>query len=170
MLPAKEIASTVRSTLHSIDPDLAVADLHTMGELVSQANGRRLFQTTILSIFAAIALLLALVGFYGLLTYSVKQRTPEIGVRIALGASRGRVLSMVLRQGLQLTIVGLLLGLAGALALTRVLSSSLYGVSALDPITFMGVPVLLLLVTIAACLIPARRAACIDPMRSLRYE
>jgi putative ABC transport system permease protein len=80
------------------------------------------------------------------------------------------VLSMVLRQGLQLTIVGLLLGLAGALALTRVLSSSLYAVSALDPITFMGVPVLLLLVTIAACLIPARRAACIDPMRSLRYE
>jgi predicted permease len=170
VLPAKEIASTVRSTLHSIDPDLAVADLHTMGELVSQANGRRLFQTTLLSIYAAIALLLALVGFYGLLAYSVKQRTPEIGVRIALGASRGRVLSMVLRQGLQLTIVGLLLGLAGALALTRVLSSSLYGVSALDPITFMGVPVLLLLVTIAACLIPARRAACIDPMRGLRYE
>jgi putative ABC transport system permease protein len=116
------------------------------------------------------ALLLGMVGIYGLLAYSVKQRTAEIGVRIALGASRRRVLGMILRQGLQLTIAGLLLGLAGALALTRVLASSLYGVSSFDPITFVAVPALLLLVTIAACLVPARRAANVDPMRTLRYE
>lgn len=169
-IPAKELASAVRLILRAMDPDLAIANIHTMGELVSQANARRLFQTTLLTVFAAIALMLALVGFYGLLAYSVKQRTAEIGVRIALGAPRGRVLGMILRQGLQLTIIGLLLGLAGALALTRVVASSLYGVTPLDPITFVGAPALLLLVTIVGCLIPAARAACIDPMSSLRYE
>jgi putative ABC transport system permease protein len=141
-----------------------------MGELVSEAAARRRFQTTLLTAFAGMAMLLGMVGIYGLLAYSVKQRTAEIGVRIALGASRGHVLSMILRQGLQLTIVGLLLGLAGALALTRVLASSLFGVSAFDPVTFAAVPALLLLVTIAACLVPARRAAKVDPMRTLRYE
>ena len=141
-----------------------------MGELVSEAAARRRFQTTLLTAFSGMAMLLGMVGIYGLLAYSVKQRTAEIGVRIALGAPRGHVLRMILRQGLQLTVVGLLLGLAGALALTRVLASSLFGVSALDPITFAAVPALLLLVTIAACLVPARRAAKVDPMRTLRYE
>ena len=140
------------------------------GELVSEAAARRRFQTTLLTAFAGMAMLLGMVGIYGLLAYSVKQRTAEIGVRIALGASRGHALRMILRQGLQLTLVGLLLGLAGALVLTRVLASSLFGVSAFDPITFAAVPVLLFLVTIVACLIPARRAANVVPMRTLRYE
>ena len=169
-LPPENIATSVRSALRTIDPNLAFTDIQTMGDLISQATAKRRFQTTLLTAFAAMAMLLGMVGIYGLLAYSVKQRTAEIGVRIALGASRGRVLRMILRQGFQLTVVGLLLGLAGAMALTRVLASSLYGVSALDPITFAAVPALLLLVTLASCLIPARRAANVDPMRTLRYE
>jgi ABC-type antimicrobial peptide transport system permease subunit len=153
-----------------MDPNLVFSDFHTMGELVSEAAARRRFQMNLLTAFALIALLLGMVGIYGLLAYSVKQRTAEIGVRIALGASQGHVLLMILRQGIQLALTGLLLGLAGSLALTRVLASSLFGVSALDPITFTTVPALLLLVTIAACLVPARRAAKVDPMRTLRYE
>jgi ABC-type antimicrobial peptide transport system permease subunit len=144
--------------------------LQTMGELVSQSTARRRFQTTLLSAFSGMAMLLGMVGVYGLLAYSVKQRTAEIGLRIALGASRRRVLGMILRQGVQLTIAGLMLGLAGALALTRILTSFLYGVSALDPVTFVAVPLLLLLATIMACFIPARRASNLDPMRTLRYE
>jgi predicted permease len=170
VLPAKELAATVRSTLHGIDPNLAIADIRTMREVVSQANARRLFQTTLLTIFAAIALLLALVGFYGLLAYSVKQRTAEIGVRIALGAPRARVLVMVLRQGFQLAAGGLLIGLAGAMAFTRILSSLLYEVTTLDSVTFMVVPALLLIVMLPAALIPAWRATEVEPVTALRYE
>ena len=169
-LPPDNFAASVRAALRTIDPNLALGDLHTMGELASQSTARRRFQTTLLAAFSGMAMLLGMVGVYGLLAYSVKQRTAEIGLRIALGAPRGRVLGMILRQGVQLTIAGLMLGLAGALALTRVLTSFLYGVSALDPVTFAAVPVLLLLATIMACLIPARRAANVDPMRTLRYE
>jgi predicted permease len=169
-LPAEAVASTVRSTLHAIDPNLAVADIHTMSEVVSQATAQRRFQTTLLTAFAAMAMLLGMVGLYALLAYSVKQRSAEISVRVALGATRVRVLSMILLQGLQLAFAGLALGLAGALALTRVLTSWLYGVRALDPLTFVAVPGFLLLAAIAACLIPAIRAANVDPMRTLRYE
>jgi predicted permease len=169
-LPPDSVATSVRAALRTVDPSLAFADIQTMGKLASQATARRRFQTTLLTAFAGMAMLLGMVGVYGLLAYSVKQRTAEIGLRIALGASRERVLGMILRQGLQLAIAGVMLGLAGALAFTRVLASSLYGVSALDPITFAAVPALLLLVTIASCLMPARRAASIDPMRTLRYE
>jgi ABC-type antimicrobial peptide transport system permease subunit len=156
--------------LHEIDPHLAIADIRTMREVVSQANARRLFQTTLLTIFAAIALLLALVGFYGLLADSVKQRTAEIGVRMALGAPRARVLGMVLRQGFQLVAAGLLIGLAGALAFTHTLSSLLYGVGAHDPVTFVVVPAVLLLVVLPASLIPAWRATGVEPVTALRYE
>ena len=169
-LPPAKVAAGVRTILRTMDPNLVFSDFHTMGELVSEAAARRRFQMNLLTAFALIALLLGMVGIYGLLAYSVKQRTAEIGVRIALGASQGHVLLMILRQGIQLALTGLLLGLAGSLALTRVLASSLFGVSALDPITFTTVPALLLLVTIAACLVPARRAAKVDPMRTLRYE
>jgi predicted permease len=169
-LPPGEVAAGVRSILRRADQNLVFSDFHTMGELVSEAAARRRFQMNLLTAFALMAMLLGMVGIYGLLAYSVKQRTAEIGLRIALGASRGHVLRMILRQGLQLTIVGLLLGLAGALVFTRVLASSLFGVSAFDPVTFAAVPALLLLVTVAACLVPARRAAKVDPMRTLRYE
>ncbi|HEX4020402.1 MAG TPA: ABC transporter permease [Acidobacteriaceae bacterium] len=169
-LPPQVVTAAVRSTLKTIDPNLAMTDIHTMGELVSEATARRRFQTTLLTVFAAMALLLVLVGFYGLLAYSVKQRTAEIGLRIALGAPRARVLGMILRQGLQLVLAGLLFGLAGAVVLTRVLTSSLYGVQVLDPVTFLVVPILLLLVTLAASLIPGWKAAGVDPAIALRSE
>jgi predicted permease len=169
-LPADSVATSVRAALRTVDPNLALTDIHTMGELASQATALRRFQTALLTAFASMAMLLGMVGIYGLLAYSVKQRTTEIGLRIALGASRGRVLGMILRQGFQLTIIGVMLGLVGALALTRMLVSSLYGVSALDPVTFAAVPALLLLVTLAACLVPAGKAAKVDPMCTLRYE
>lgn len=170
VLSAKEVASTVRTTLRTIDPNLALTDIQTMGELVSAATARRRFQTALLTVFAAMTLLLTLVGFYGLLAYSVKQRTSEIGLRIASGATRTKVLLMVLCLALQLVVVGLLFGLAGAIAFTRALASSLYGVRALDPVTFIAVPVLLLFVTLAASLIPGWKAAKVDPAITLRYE
>jgi predicted permease len=169
-LPPKEVGAAARSVLHQIDPSLAFEDIHTMGELVSEASARRRFQTTLLTIFAAMALLLALIGLYGLLAYSVRQRTAEMGVRLALGASRSGIMRLVLIQGLKLIGVGLLLGFAGAFAFTRILTSFLYGVHATDPLTFTLVPILLLSVTTAACIIPGWRAASIDPVRSLRYE
>jgi predicted permease len=169
-LPPGTMGTTVRVALRTIDPNLAAGEIQTMGELASQMRARRRFQTTVVTAFAAMAMLLGMVGIFGLLSYSVKQRTAEIGLRIALGASRGRVLGMILRQGILLSGAGLVVGLLGALGFTRVLSSSLYGVSAVDPVTFIAVPILLLLVTVAACLIPARKAANVDPMCSLRYE
>jgi len=114
--------------------------------------------------------MLALVGIYGLMTYAVKQRTPELGIRMTLGASRAQVLGMVLRQGVGMTAIGVAIGIAGALALTRVLEASLYGVTARDPITFYAVPALILIVSAAACLVPAWKATRIDPAIALRYE
>ena len=123
-----------------------------------------------LAVFAAAAVFLALVGLYGLMAYAVKQRTAEVGLRLALGASRGQVLGMVLRQGLGLVAAGLALGLAAALPLTRVVAGWLYGVKAADPLTFVAVPAMLLVVGVAACVVPAWKATRIDPVIALRYE
>jgi len=168
--PIGPIASGMRHAVLSLVPTATIFDIHTMDELISDASARRRFQTSLLSIFAAIALMLALVGIYGLMTYSVKQRTPELGIRMTLGASRVQVLAMVLRQGVGMTAIGVAAGIGGAPALTRVLEASLYGVRATDPITFYAVPVLILLVSAAACLIPAWKATRIDPAIALRYE
>lgn len=170
ILPEKEVARTTAAVLKQIDPGLAFTNLHTMGELVSASEAKRRFQTVLLTVFSAMALALALVGFYGLLAYSVKRRTAEMGVRIALGASRSRVMRMVWGQGIRLAATGLLLGLGGAFALTRLLTSFLYGVKATDPLTFAMTPILLLLFATAACLIPGWSAANVDPVQSLRAE
>jgi predicted permease len=169
-LPPADAVASARATLKTIDPNLAIADIHTMGELVSQASARRRFQTTLLTVFAAGALFLAMVGLYGLMAYAVKQRTSEIGVRMALGASRTQVLTMVLGDGMKLVISGLIVGLVGALAITRILANFLYNVRPVDPLTFIAVPVLLLLVTTAACAIPGWRAAEVDPIQALRCD
>jgi len=164
------LAAAMRHIARSIDPSVTVSEVRSMEEIISAANAGRRFQTSLLSIFAAIALMLALVGIYGLMTYSVKQRTPELGIRMTLGASRAEILAMVLRQGVGLTAIGVVIGIGGALALTRLLTASLYGVKATDPVTFYAVPALILVVSAAACLVPAWKATRIDPAIALRYE
>jgi predicted permease len=167
---ADTIAAEMRGILRGMDPNLALSDVRTMGERVSEASALRRFQTMLLAGFAGMALVLSLVGFYGLLAYSVKRRTAEIGLRIALGSPRARVLGMVVRQGMGLVLMGLGIGLAGALVLTRVLAGSLYGVSRFDPVTFVAVPALLVVVTVMASLIPGWRASGVEPVIALRCE
>jgi ABC-type antimicrobial peptide transport system permease subunit len=141
-----------------------------MNEYVDQATARRHFQTVTLAYFAGVAVFLALIGFYGLLSYAVAQRTTEVGVRMALGAPRSAVLAMIVRYGLTLTFIGLILGLGASLALTKTLVSLLYGVSASDPVTFTLVPALTSAVTVIASVVPAWRAARVDPVSALRHQ
>jgi putative ABC transport system permease protein len=164
------LAPAIRAVLRSLDPGLALADIRTMSERVAASDSRRRFQTVVLSVFAGIAVFLALIGLYGLMSYSVRQRTREIGVRMAMGASRSDVLRMILRQGLTLTIAGLAAGLACAFALMRLIESWLYAVKPSDPATFAVVPVLILLVSAGACLMPGWKATRVDPAEALRYE
>jgi len=141
-----------------------------MTEVVSASTGPQRFNTVLLGSFAAIALLLAAIGIAGVLATSVSRRTQEIGVRLALGAQRGDLLRMVVRQGMVLAMSGLLMGLAAALLLTRWLSSMLFQVTPRDPVTFGGVALILVSVALLACYIPARRATRVDPIVALRYE
>jgi ABC-type antimicrobial peptide transport system permease subunit len=141
-----------------------------MQEVFSASVGDQQFNVLILAVFAGAALLLAVVGIYGVMAYSVQQRTHEIGVRMALGAQQTSILRMVLGQGLWLALIGVALGIAGALGVTRVLSSMLFGVKPTDPWTFAGVSLGLLAVALLASYIPARRAMRVDPMVALRYE
>jgi putative ABC transport system permease protein len=168
--PAPDITSSLRDIVRQLDPAVAAANIHTMDDRVSESNARRRFQTFLLSIFAASALVLALVGLYALMSYSVRQRTAEIGVRMALGATQARVLGMVLKNGVALVLVGLAFGLAGAFALRQLLASWLFGIAPTDPFTFAAIPVLVIAVALAACTIPARRASLIDPAIALRRE
>ena len=169
-LPAKSLAPTIRSTLHSIDPNLAAGDIQTMADLESEASAQRRFQTSLLSVFASIALFLALVGLHGLIAYSVSRRTREVGIRMALGAQRSDVVILVLRKAALLLGLGLAAGLVCTWGATRAIQSFLYGVSAHDPITIGAVCALLAGCGLVAALIPACRAASIDPMQALRTE
>jgi predicted permease len=169
-LPAKSLAATIRSTLHSIDPNLAVGDIQTMGDLESEASAPRRFQTSLLSVFAGIALFLALVGLYGLMAYSVSLRSREVGIRMALGAQRSDVLLLVLKKAALLLALGLVSGLAASWFATRAIQAFLFGVSRHDPVTILSVCGLLAVSGLLAAIIPARRAASIDPMQALRTE
>jgi len=164
------LAGLIRQAVTTLDKDLPVYEIRTMEQRLSESVAQPRFRTLLLGVFAALALLMAVVGIYGVISYSVAQRTHEIGLRIALGAQRRDVLAMVVKQGLKLTIVGLLIGAVGALGASRVLQSFLYEVSPTDPATYIGISLLLLVVGILACFIPARRAAKVDPMVALRYE
>jgi putative ABC transport system permease protein len=164
------LAAAVRKEVQVIDPDQPVAAVRTMDEWVDTSVAQPRYRTTLLGLFALLALVLASTGIYGVMSYSVTQRTHEIGVRMALGAKRSDVLTLVVRQGMLLVVLGVGIGLLGAFALTRVMSTLLFGVTAKDPLTFVAVAALLTLVAFIACYIPARRATKVDPLVALRYE
>ncbi|MEO8027047.1 MAG: FtsX-like permease family protein, partial [Bryobacteraceae bacterium] len=167
--PNAMIAS-VRREIWNLDPKLAISGIKTMDQIMNEELARPRFSMFLLGLFAVVALLLAAVGIYGVMAYSVAQRTREIGIRMALGASRGAVLRMVGLRGAVLATVGVVLGTVGALALTRLMRGLLFGVSPVDPATFVTVCVVLSAVTILACYLPVRRATRIDPVNTLRYE
>jgi putative ABC transport system permease protein len=162
--------SAIRGVIHSLDKDLPLIEVQTLADLVSESSQERRFVTLLLGLFAAVGLVLASVGIYGVVSYSVAQRTREIGIRMAFGAGIGSVVNMVLGEGLKLVLIGVGTGIAGAWALTRYLTKLLFGVRPTDPATFVGVAFLLTCVALAACYVPARRASRVDPMVALRCE
>jgi putative ABC transport system permease protein len=153
-----------------MDKNLAVSNISPMEEITAQSIGQERFTLLLLGLFSALALLLAVAGIYGVMSYAVAQRTHEIGVRVTLGAQTRDVLRLVVTQGMTLVSAGAGIGLASALALTRFIRGLLFGVSATDPVTFVGVAALLALVALIACYVPARRASKVDPIIALRCE
>jgi putative ABC transport system permease protein len=166
----RALAGAVREQIRALDPSVPVYDVKTMQEIVYESLARERFIMLLMALFAALALALAAVGIYGVVSYATAQRTHEIGIRMALGAQARDVLRLMIRQGLSPVLVGVGLGLLAALALTRLMSSLLYGVSATDPLTFGTVALLLTAVSLLACYLPARRATRVDPLTALRYE
>ncbi len=169
-LDPSTLQKSIRQAVDGVNKDQALSDIRTLDRVKTESLGTNRLQTMLLAVFAGVALLLAAIGIYGLISYSVVQLTHEIGIRAALGASTGSLLRMVLVNGLTLMLIGLALGIAGSLAVTRLLSTLLFGVSARDPLTMAAVAALLAIVSVAACLIPALRAARVDPLVALRYE
>ena len=167
---ASMLAASGRRAVAAVDPALPVTRIATMRRHLDDALAPQRFSTLVLAAFAAGAVLLAAIGLYGVLAFAVSQRTREIGVRIALGARVVDVLALVLRQGMRLVVVGLAAGLLAALALTRVMSALLYRTDRFDPITFIACPLVLIVVALLACYLPARRAARIEPLNALRTE
>jgi putative ABC transport system permease protein len=164
------VMPAVRQAASDLDPGEIIYAVETMRGVLEQTLAARRLAMILLSVFAGLALALACVGIYGVISYVVSERTREIGVRMALGAQQRDVLRLVLAQGARMTLLGTALGMAAALVLTRLLRSQLFGVSADDPVTFAGVAAVLLAVALAACWVPARRAARVDPMVALRNE
>ncbi|MHB8525981.1 MAG: ABC transporter permease [Candidatus Acidiferrales bacterium] len=164
------LVSAIQDRIWSLDKAQPVENIKSMDQMVASANAAPRFQTMLLGIFGALGLLLAMVGIYGVISYSVTQRTHEIGIRMALGAEPAQVMRLILAQGLKLALAGVVIGIIAAFALTRLMSSLLFGVSATDPLTFACVAVVLTIVALVACYVPARRAMRVDPMVALRYE
>jgi putative ABC transport system permease protein len=164
------LISAVRATVAEVEPNQALHNVMTMEQRLANTTTSRRLNTVLLGSFAGVALLLAVVGIYGVMSYAVTQRRREIGVRMALGAQRGDVSRLVIGEGMKLVLIGALLGLGGALALTRLLKTLLFGVSATDPLTFIVIAALLIIVALLACWIPARRATKVDPLIALRHE
>jgi putative ABC transport system permease protein len=164
------LIADVRGIIRSVDRDQPLGGIRTMENLVSESVAPRRLTMLISGLFAALALLLAMVGLYGVISYSVAQRSHEFGIRMALGATKGDILSLIVAQGFRLAMAGIIVGMAGALALTQVLTNLLFGTTPTDPLTFGAVALLLVGVTLLACYIPARRAAKVDPVVALRYE
>ncbi len=169
-VPPQNVIAAVRQTVAAVDPALEAANPQTMEQLIAQSVAQPRFYTVLLTGFALLALMLAAVGIYGVISYSVSQRTHEIGVRLALGAQRGDVLKLVVGQGMVLALGGIAIGLAAAYTVTRVMTNLLYGVTATDPATYAATALVLLVVALAACYLPARRAMRLDPLIALRHE
>jgi putative ABC transport system permease protein len=163
------VTSAARQILHELNPEIP-AEFRTFSQIYSASLGSRRFNLILIGFVAAIALMLATAGVFGVMAYSVSRRTREIGVRIALGARSRDVLTMILGQGLRTVLIGVAIGVAGAFAITRAVKSLLFGVTATDPLTFSAVILLLLTIALLACYIPAWRATKVDPMVALRYE
>lgn len=166
----KTLINATQRQVWELDRELPVAKMNSMDELVSQSVSQQWSSTVLLTLFAAVAMVLAAVGIYGVLSYSVTQRTHEIGIRMALGASRKEILKLIITRGMMLTAIGIVLGIAGAYGLTRTIRSLLFGVGSLDVAIFVVVPVVFALIALFACFFPARRAAKVDPLVALRYE
>ncbi len=164
------VVPAITGAVREIDAEVPLLNIRTMDDSVSASLSPARFTMLLLGAFAGLALLLAVVGIYSVMSYSVSRRTNEIGIRVALGASRGDVLLLIVRQALLLALIGSAIGIVGALALSRLMASQLYGVRPTDPITFVTVAALLMIVSLAASYIPARRAMRVDPMTALRYE
>jgi putative ABC transport system permease protein len=156
--------------MSSLSSDVLVCEMQALGTVVAKSMAASRSTMLLFAIFGLLALVLGAVGIYGLISYSAARRTPEIGIRLALGAQRSEVMRLVMEQGARVALMGLGIGIAGALALTRLMSSLLFGVTATDPFTFAAVAILLTLVALAASFLPARRATRVDPMVVLRYE
>jgi putative ABC transport system permease protein len=165
-----EILPLLRREISAMDPDVPVANVRFMDDYVDDAMAQTRFTLTLIGVFAVLALLLASLGLYGVISYSVRQRTREIGVRITFGASEGDVMKLVLKQGMVVAMLGVGVGLVASFVLTRLVASLLVGVTATDPVTFVGIPVVLLLVSLVASYVPARRAMSVDPVEALREE
>jgi putative ABC transport system permease protein len=164
------LAGAFRSAVQAADAGLPISDLRTMDEILTESASTRRWTMALLALFAGLALVLALVGVYGVMSWSVEQRTREIGIRMALGADRLQVLGLVIRSGLKLSMAGLAIGLGSAFALRQVLAGLVFGVSPADPMTYAAVSLIMLMVALLACYVPARRAARVDPQVALRGE
>jgi ABC-type antimicrobial peptide transport system permease subunit len=162
-------AATVRRAVLSVDKDMPVYDIKTMDQRIAASFSQRRSQVFLITLFAALAFLMAVVGIYSVISYSVSQRIQELGIRMALGARPSDILKLVIREGLLLCVVGLAIGLAGTFAFNRLLANLLFGVSAFDPIVFISVPLVLMLSSLSASYVPALRATRVDPTIALRY-
>jgi ABC-type antimicrobial peptide transport system permease subunit len=168
--PPASLAAPIRAIVHDLDHEIPVFSVQTMEERISASVGPQRFYATLIGVFAAVALLLAAVGLYGVIAYAVSQRTHELGIRVALGATSQRISTMVIREGLALTAIGVAVGIVAALAAGSVVASLLFGVTPRDPTTLGGVVVVLAAVAMLASWLPARRAARVDPLVAMRGE